>query len=130
MRCQKLIAADAELAAKFNGSFTCDGGNGEAMCYLYRNGKAKIEVELTLETETVNFSGDGKWHMNEQKELIIELKNEKDNLETYVSKTGSSQQEAGNNLSLIIALSVSIPVFVIGVGLVVFFIIRRKKKNK
>ena len=126
LRSQKLVAADADLAAKFTGSFTCDGGNGTSLCRLYRNGKVKIDTELVIENETIFFNTTGEWHMDDNKRLIITVKDEKDANETYYAKISGEKKDN----TLVIVLSITIPVVVIGIGVGVFFFLKNKKKAK
>ena len=121
-----LEETDTNLAAKFKGNFECDGGLGNAKCNLYRNGKVRMDITLDLEEKLITFNTTGNWHMDDNEDLIITIKNEKDAMEQYVAKKAGQ----GNNLALILSLSIGIPVLVIGGGLATFFIIRHVKKNK
>ena len=129
MNSQKLVNADADLAAKFMGTFTSDGGNGTSICQLFRTGKVRIVSELVFENEVVTLDVYGTWHMNND-EIIIEVKDEKEALNTYRATQGSAPKEKNNNLGLTLGLSIGIPVAVVGVGVLVFFLIKRKKKEQ
>ena len=126
MNKQALLATDTTLAAKFYGEFECDGGLGTAVCNLYRSGKAKMDIELQLEGEKVIFNTSGLWHMDEDENLIIQVRNEKEQLETYVAKKSGISKKT---LTIILVVSVS-SVVLVGVGVALFFILRKKKKTK
>ena len=124
MESQTLINAEADLAAKFRGEFTCDGGNGTSICQLYKNGKIVMSNELQLESEKVTFVTSGTWHM-EDKDVILNILDEKEANMVYRAKMGGQKK---SNLGLILGLSIGIPVLVAGVAVLVIFLIKKKKK--
>ena len=124
MSTTKLINAEADLAAKFVGEFTCDGGNGQSILQLYRTGKIVTTNRLSLPGENVEFITSGSWYM-EGKEIVMTILDEKEANVIYRVKPSG-----GANLGLILGLSIGIPVLVAGIAVGVFFIIKKKKKEK
>ena len=124
MSTTKLINAEADLAAKFVGEFTCDGGNGQSILQLYRTGKIVMTNRLSLPGENVEFITSGSWYM-EGKEIVMTILDEKEANVIYRVKPSG-----GANLGLILGLSIGIPVLVAGIAVGVFFIIKKKKKEK
>ena len=130
MTSQKLLNAEADLAAKFTGTFTCDGGNGNSICQLYRTGQIVMTSELTIEGEKIHFATSGEWRM-EDDEIVMTILDEKSANVTYRAKQVTKNDNKNNsNLGLILGLSIGIPLLVVGAGVLVFFLIRRKKKMK
>ena len=64
--------------------------------------------------------------MDDNKQLIITVKDEKDANETYYATIGGEKKD--NTLTIV--LSITIPVVVIGIGVGVFFFLKNKKKTK
>ena len=131
MNSKKLVTAEADLAGKFTGTFTSDGGNGVSTCKLYKTGKVEMNSELVLSSETVNFITSGTWYMNENKELIIQIKDEKDSLVTYkatLARAENKEEPKKKHTGIIIATSAVGSLLVIGGG--VFLVIRIKKSKK
>ena len=124
LKTQKLINAEADLAAKFTGTFTCDGGEGESILQLYRTGKIVMTNRLSIPGEFVEFITSGSWHM-ENKEIVMTILDEKKANVTYRVKPSNN-----NNLGLILGLSIGIPLLVAGVAVGVFFIVKKKKKEQ
>ena len=91
MTSKKLVTAEADLAGKFTGTFSVDEGNGVSTCKLYRTGRVTMDSELVLPSETVVFQTTGSWYMNENKELVIQIKDEKESLVTYIASTVKSE---------------------------------------
>ncbi|MBO4856269.1 MAG: metallophosphoesterase family protein [Bacilli bacterium] len=121
----KLINAEADLAAKFVGEFTCDGGEGQSILQLYRTGKIVMTNKLVIEGEApIEFITSGSWYM-EGKELIMTILDEKEANVIYRVKPSG-----GTNLGLVLGLSIGIPVLVAGIAVGVFFIIKKKKKEQ
>ena len=100
MNSKKLVTAEADLAGKFSGTFSCDGGNGVTNCKLFRTGRVTMDSELVLSSETVVFQTTGTWYMNENKELVIQVKDEKDSLVTYIATTSKEESKPKKKLSL------------------------------
>ena len=100
MNSKKLVTAEADLAGKFSGTFSCDGGNGVTNCKLFRTGRVTMDSELVLSSETVVFQTTGTWYMNENKELVIQVKDEKDSLVTYIATTSKEESKPKKRLSL------------------------------
>ena len=125
MTTQKLINAEADLAAKFTGAFSCDGGEGESILQLYRTGKIVMTNKLSIPGEApIEFITSGSWYM-EGKELIMTILDEKEANVIYRVKPSG-----GTNLGLVLGLSIGIPVLVAGIAVGVFFIIKKKKKEQ
>ena len=99
MRSKKLINAEADLAGKFVGTFTCDGGNGTSICQLYRTGKVVMNTELALEEGKEQFVTTGSWHM-EDNDIIIIIQDEKGADVTHVAKIASGNKNGcGGNIA-------------------------------
>ncbi len=126
MRSQKLINAEADLAAKFVGTFTCDGGNGTSICQLYRTGKILMNTELIFDDEPkVIFETTGSWYMDGN-DVVLIIEDEKG---ANVNHRATMGGEKKNNTGLIIGLSIGGGVIVlIGVGVALFFIMKKKRK--
>lgn len=129
MHSQKLVTAEADLAGKFVGTFTCDGGNGTSICQLYKTGRVAMNTELIFESEKVQFTTSGTWHMDGD-EIILTILDEKDSNVNYhaVQTSGNNNGNNVNNLGLTLGLSIGIPLVVIAAGVIVFIIIKKKKK--
>jgi len=125
MKSQKLINAEADLAGKFTGTFSCDGGEGTSICQLYRTGKVVMNSELVLESETVQFATTGSWHM-ENNELIISIIDEKGTSVVHKAVIASASK---TNLGLILGLSIGGVVVVGGVAVAIFFYLKKKKSK-
>lgn len=124
MKSQKLINAEADLAGKFIGTFTCDGGVGTSICQLYRTGKVVMNTELVFENEKVTFATEGSWHM-ENNELLITIVDEKG---TNVNHRATISNTKKTNTGLILGLSIPGGIAVIG-GIVVAILFYMKKKK-
>lgn len=124
MKSQKLINAEADLAGKFIGTFTCDGGVGTSICQLYRTGKVVMNTELVFENEKVTFATEGSWHM-ENNELLITIVDEKG---TNVNHRATISNTKKINTGLIFGLSIPGGIAVIG-GIVVAILFYMKKKK-
>lgn len=124
MKSQKLINAEADLAGKFIGTFTCDGGVGTSICQLYRTGKVVMNTELVFENEKVTFATEGSWHM-ENNELLITIVDEKG---TNVNHRATISNIKKTNTGLILGLSIPGGIAVIG-GIVVAILFYMKKKK-
>lgn len=123
---QKLINAEADLAGKFVGSFTCDGGVGTSICQLYRTGKVVMNTELVFESEKVTFATEGSWHM-ENNELLITIVDEKG---ANVNHRAVLVNAKKANTGLILGLSIPGGVILIGgIAAGVFFFMKKKKEK-
>ena len=123
---QKLINAEADLAGKFVGSFTCDGGVGTSICQLYRTGKVVMNTELVFENEKVTFATEGSWHM-ENNELLIAIVDEKG---ASVNHRAVLVNAKKTNTGLILGLSIPGGVILIGgIAVGVFFFMKKKKEK-
>ncbi len=126
MKSKKLVPAEADLAGKFVGTFSCDGGSGTSTCRLYRTGKVTMENELIIGEETITFATGGSWFMNEKKELVISIRDEKEVLVTYVAKTASDQKSGcGGNI-----VTTSILLSSLSGLLAVMLLLSKKKRNE
>lgn len=124
MKSQKLINAEADLAGKFTGSFTCDGGVGTSICQLYRTGKVVMNTELVFENEKVTFATEGSWHM-ENDELLITIVDEKG---ANVNHRATLANTKKANTGLILGLSIPGGIVVIGgIAVAIFFYLKKKK---
>lgn len=126
MKSQKLINAEADLAGKFIGTFTCDGGVGTSICQLYRTGKVVMNTELVFENEKVTFATEGSWHM-ENNELLITIVDEKG---TNVNHRATISNTKKINTGLIFGLSIPGGIAVIGGIVVAILFYTKKKKTK
>ena len=99
MNSKKLVTAEADLAGKFTGTFSVDGGNGVATCKLYKTGKVTMDAELVLSSQTVVLQTTGSWYMNENNELVIAIKDEKDSLVTYIATTKKEEEKPKKKLT-------------------------------
>ena len=130
MASKKLVTAEADLAGKFTGTFSSDGGNGVSTCKLYRTGKVEMDNELVLSSETVNFKTSGTWYMNEKNELVIQIKDEKDSLVTFIATKGGTEAPAKKKYTgFIIAGSLVLASLLAG-GAVLLVIKLKGKKSK
>lgn len=123
MESQELINAEPDLSAKFTGTFSCDGGQGTSILQLYKTGKIVMKNELVLEDEVVEFNTTGSWHMDGKK-IVMSILDEKEAPVTYVAKI-----KGGTNLALVLSLSIGLPILVASLGVGIFFIIKKRKKN-
>ena len=124
MKSQKLINAEADLAGKFIGTFTCDGGVGTSICQLYRTGKVVMNTELVFENEKVTFATEGSWHM-ENNELLITIVDEKG---ANVNHRATLANTKKANTGLILGLSIPGGIVVIGgIAVAIFFYMKKKK---
>ncbi len=124
MKSQKLINAEADLAGKFIGTFTCDGGVGTSICQLYRTGKVVMNTELVFENEKVTFATEGSWHM-ENNELLITIVDEKG---ANVNHRATLVNTKKANTGLILGLSIPGGIVVIGgIAVAIFFYMKKKK---
>lgn len=124
MKSQKLINAEADLAGKFIGTFTCDGGVGTSICQLYRTGKVVMNTELVFENEKVTFATEGSWHM-ENNELLITIVDEKG---ANVNHRATLANTKKANTGLILGLSIPGGIVVIGgIAVAIFFYLKKKK---
>ena len=127
MRSQKLINAEADLAAKFVGTFSCDGGSGTSICQLYRTGKIIMKTELVFDEEPkVVFETTGNWHM-ENNDIILVIEDEKGANVNHRAIIDGGKKNA--NLGLILGLSIGGGVLLIGIGVAVIFILKRKRNK-
>ena len=130
MKSKKLVTAEADLAGKFTGTFSSDGGNGVSTCKLYRTGKVEMESNLVLSSETVNFKTSGTWYINEKNEIVIQIKDEKESLVTYIATKGGTEAPAKKKYTgFIIAGSLVLASLLAG-GAVLLVIKLKGKKSK
>ena len=88
-----------------------------------------MNTELIFESEKVQFTTSGTWHMDGD-EIILTILDEKDSNVNYhaVQTSGNNNGNNVNNLGLTLGLSIGIPLVVIAAGVIVFIIIKKKKK--
>ncbi len=125
LKSQKLVPAESDLAGKFIGTFTSNNLKGNTICKLYRTGKVTVNSTIDAE-EPVIFNTTGEWHMDDNKNLIISIKDEKDAMVNYIARI-SDDSDGVSPLTLILAIGV--PVLVIGLLVGLFIILKKKKKT-
>ena len=128
MESKPLITAEASLAGKFVGMFTEGGGKGTSICKLYRSGLVTMETELIINSEKIDFNTTGSWHMDDNKDLIITIINEKDSPVNYKASLVQEKKKTNVGCGGYIGATSAV-VFIISImGLVL--LLRKRKESQ